>query len=79
VQGDAVDTAGQLGTGDQGQPLRQRGDRLGVATAGVVIGQGDDVQTGRGGVAHQLGRAVRTVGSGGVGVQIDAHDADSRR
>ena len=59
-------------------PGRQRGDGLGVPAAGVVVGERDDVQTGGGGVAHQLGRGVRAVGSGGVGVQIDAHDAYSR-
>ena len=52
---------------------------LGVPAGRVVVGQRDDVQTGGGSVAHQLGRGVRTVGRGGVGVQIDAHDADSRR
>ena len=50
-----------------------------VPTGGVVIGQRDDVQPGRGGVPHQLGGRVRTVGGRGVAVQIDAHDADSRR
>ena len=69
--------AGELGAGDQRQPLGQRGDRLGVAADGVVVGERDDVQPGRGGVAHQLGGGVRAVRRGGVGVQVDAHDADS--
>ncbi|CAM5638876.1 hypothetical protein SVIOM74S_08303 [Streptomyces violarus] len=71
VHADAVEPAGELGSGDQREPLGQRGDRLGMATGGVVIGQCDDVQTDRGGLPHQLGGSVRTVGSGGVGVQID--------
>ena len=72
---DAVEAAGELGAGDEGEPLGQRGDRLGVAAGGVVVGERDDVQAGGGGVAHQLGGGVRTVGGGGVGVQVDAHDA----
>lgn len=79
VHADAVDTAGQLGSGHQREPPRQRGDGLGVSPGGVVIGQRDDVQTGGTRVADQLGRGVRTVGGRGVAVQIDAHDAGSRR
>lgn len=75
VHADAVETAGELGAGDEGEPRGQRGHRLRVSAGGVVVGQRDDVETGRGGIAHQLGRGVRTVGSGGVGVQIDAHYA----
>jgi len=78
VHGHPVDPAGQLGAGDEGQPGGQGGKRLAVSTGRVVIGERDDVQPGSGGVAHQLGGGVRTVGGGGVGVQIDAH-ADSRR
>ncbi|CAM5591832.1 hypothetical protein STENM36S_08447 [Streptomyces tendae] len=79
VHADAVEAAGELGTGDEDEPLGQRGDGLGMSAGGVVVRQRDDVETGRRGLAHQLGRGVRAVGRGGVGVQIDAHDADSKR
>ena len=78
VQADAVDPAGELGAGDQGEALGERGDRLGVAADGVVVGERDDVEPCRGGVPHQLGGGVRAVRRGGVGVQVDAHDAYSR-
>jgi hypothetical protein len=73
VHADAVEPAGQLRAGDQGEPGGQRGAGLRVAPGGVVVGQRDHVESGRGGVAHQVGRGVRAVGGGGVGVQIDAH------
>jgi hypothetical protein len=69
----------QFGPGDEGQSRGQRGHGRGVPTGRVVIGEGDDVQPGSGGVPHQLGGRVGPVGSRGVAVQIDAHDADSRR
>ncbi len=78
VQPDAVEAAGELGAGDEGHPRRERvecGDRLGVAAGRVVVGERHDVESGRRGVTHQLGRGVRAVRSCGVGVQVDQHDA----
>ncbi|MEY9814225.1 hypothetical protein RKD21_004482 [Streptomyces albogriseolus] len=75
MHADAVEAAGELGAGDQGEALGQRRERIGVAARGVVVGEGHDVESGRGGLADQLGRGVRAVGRGGVGVQVDAHDA----
>lgn len=77
VQADTVDLAGELGARDEGEAFGQGGSGFRVTADRVVIGQGDDVQARRGGVGHQLGGGVRAVGSGGVGVQIDAHDAYS--
>lgn len=73
VQAHAVEAAGEFGAGDERESGRQCGDGLRVPAARVVVGERDDVQTGGGRVADQLGRGVRAVGSGGVGVQIDAH------
>lgn len=64
-----------LGAGDEGEPFGQRVDGLLVTADGVVVGERDDVQARGGGARHQLGGGVRTVRSGGVGVQVDAHDA----
>lgn len=75
MQAHPVDTAGEFGAGDQGQALGERGDRLGMAAGGVVVGERDDVESGRCGIAYQLGRSVRAVRCRGVGVQINAHDA----
>lgn len=78
VQAHPVDPAGEFGAGDQRQPRGQRGTRLGMPADGVVVGERDDVQPRGRGTSHQLGGGVRTVRRRGVGVQIDAHDADSR-
>lgn len=77
VQAHAVDPAGELGAGDEGEPLGEGGGRLGVTAHGVVVGERDDVQARGGGVRHQLRGGVRAVRGGGVGVQVDAHDAYS--
>lgn len=74
VHAHAVDTAGEFGAGDEGEPLGQRVDGLLVAADGVVVGERDDVQARGGGARDQLGRGVRTVRRGGVGVQVDTHD-----
>ncbi|GGO85865.1 hypothetical protein GCM10012280_20640 [Wenjunlia tyrosinilytica] len=81
MHADPRDPAGQLGPGDQRQRCVQLGERLGglgVPADGVVVGEGDDVETGTGGVADEFGRGVGAVRSGGVGVQVDAHGAGSR-
>lgn len=77
VEPHAVDAAGELGAGDQGEAPGQRGPRRRVTADGVVVGEGDDVEARGGCVAHQLGGGVRTVRRGGVGVQVDAHDTYS--
>ncbi len=65
--------AGQLGAADQPQPGRQRGDRLGPAGGGVVVGDRDGVEPGGRRVGDELGRGVGAVRRGRVGVQIDPH------
>ena len=47
----------------------------GPAAGGVVVGERDDVQPGRGRGGEQVGGAVGAVGHRGVGVQVDAHAA----
>ncbi|SCD65915.1 hypothetical protein GA0115236_11606 [Streptomyces sp. IgraMP-1] len=69
------EAAGEFGARDEGEPLGERGRRLGVAAGGVVVGERDDVQALRGGGAYQRGGGVRAVRRRGVGVQVDAHDA----
>ena len=71
-------TAGELGARDEREPCGEGGDGLRVASHRVVVGQRDDVEAGGRRVGHQLGGGVRAVRSGGVGVQIDAHDTNSR-
>jgi hypothetical protein len=44
-----------------------------MAGGGVVVGQRDDVQPGRGGAADYLSGRVRPVGGVAVHVQIGAH------
>lgn len=77
MQPHTIDPAGELGAGDEGEALGERGNRLGMASGGVVVGEGDDIEARGGGVPHQLRGAVRAVRGGGVGVQVDAHDAYS--
>ncbi len=51
----------------------RRRRRLVPAGGGVVVGDGDDVEPGLGGRAHQLGRRLGAVAGAGVGVEVDAH------
>ncbi len=44
---------------------------------GVVVGQPEHVDPGRAGVAHQLGRRRGAVRAIGVGVEVDAHEAQA--
>jgi hypothetical protein len=75
VQAAPVQRAGQLHSGDQGQPGRQRGPGLVVSGHGVVVGQRHHVQTAGPGASHHLGGRVGAVRGAAVGVQVDAHPA----
>ena len=63
--------AGELRAPHEPQPGGQHRRRLFPATGGVVVGDGDDVQTGCCGGRDEIGGAVGAVGGGRVGVQVD--------
>jgi hypothetical protein len=75
VQADAVEDGRDLGAAQQPQAGGQGVERLGPARHGVVVGERDDVQPGRGRGPHQRSRRLGAVGGRAVGVEVDEHGA----
>jgi hypothetical protein len=66
--------AGKLRAPDQPKADRQRIDSVVPSRSGVVVGQGQHINTSRRSCRDELCGGVRSIGLGGVSVQVNTHD-----
>ncbi|OEI69251.1 hypothetical protein Cus16_1090 [Curtobacterium sp. ER1/6] len=72
VDAPVPDAGAQLEAGHQRhRSVADGGDRIVPARGGVVVRQGDAVESGRGGCGNECGGALGAVGDARVGVQVD--------